>query len=781
MKVIFECKKTVSRFSRLLGVAFLIAAFSGCWMESVDDDVIHENSLMEQGIMPAHVDSSAPCGTTVSVIEDDGTGSSTLRTILPNNFGASSSASYAAKATLNGNTVDVTSAASTFTMNLYMTGVWSLEVQGFDASGNVIYEGFGTVEVGPAPLYEGSVSMYIYPPMRNTGKIDFYLGVPADGSRYNISFVMTNVATGTVYRHDIDDSTDAASGMTLRTVVSKQYYIKYIQDMKIPGDPMVYNDFPSGEYDLVVDIKNESIPGNGDFGTVARLTDKVYIFDGLTSNTHKYNISQDASFLFYPDSSFSNANPVSLTIKDSDGNSIDYYRTLPSLDVSRVFNYYPSGAESKSLTLVATLGYGQSINAGAGAQIVSSREVSGNIEVTIRRNDVYSDWAVIVQSANGLQSSINTLYLGPAYFGTGAAPYSNLSSALNSIKLSGDGANVLTTDSLAFYLSGSDSSNVTMDSQFAGKNVYIYPKNNNGLDEFSGELKISGSNMKLFYGNSTDMYFDGTITADNSASELFLGTLTLGSSAFVNIKTGSSGHLTGRIDSKATSSSPSFVVDSGAFLYLDSGFNSDFSLGCKPLALSLVADKDVADPGKLMVSSALPSSLGGKVSIALKTADGSAATISDNVGTTVLHAASPYLLTQADCDFFSFSGTGGGNYFIALSSDRKTGVIRDRRATFVITQFPSQKVRLYDGASEVTDFSNMAKDKTYTLRAVVGGVENQDVTVNYHVYQGGTAGPDGSGTINFGTLGLPPDKYTLYMTYTYNGTTYSENMNFTLK
>ncbi len=776
MKLIPEVKKTVSRFSRLLGVAFLIAAFSGCWMESIDDDVVYENSLLEQGITPAHVDLSAPCGTTVSVIEDDGTSSSTLRTILPNNFGVSSSASYVAKATLNGNTVDVTSAASTFTMNLYMTGVWSLEVQGFDASGNVIYEGFGTVEVGPAPLYEGSVSMYIYPPMRSTGKIDFYLGVPDDGSRYNISVAMTNVATGTVYRHDIDDSTDAASGMTPRTVASKNYYIKYIQEMKIPGGSMV-SDFPSGEYDLVVDIKNESIPGNGDFGTVARLTDKVYIFDGLTSNMHKYNISQDASFLFYPDSSFSNANPVSLTIKDSDGNSIDYYRKSPSLEIPHVFNYYPSGAESKSLTLVATLEYGQSINAGAGAQIVSSREVSGNIEVTIRRNDVYSNWAVTVQSANGLQSFINTLQLGPAYCGTGT-PYSDISSALNSIKLSGDGANVLTADSLAFYLSGTDSSTVSMASQFAGKNVYIYPKSNNGLDGFSGNLTISGINMNLYCGNSTGMYFDGTITSDNSVSELFLGTLTLGSSASINIKTGSSGHLGGMIISKSTGPSPSCFVGSGSYLYLDSGFDSDFSVGCKPLALSLVADKDVADPGKLMVSSALPPSLGGKVSMALKKADGTDSAIAGNIGTTVLHAAGSHLLTESDCDFFSLSDP---NYFIALSSDKRTGTIRDRRATFVITKFPSQKIRLYDGATEFIDFSNMEKAKDYTLRAVVGGVEKQNVTVSYQVYQGTSAGPAGSGTINFGSLGLPADKYTLYMTYTYNGTTYSENMNFTLK
>lgn len=753
-------KKINLRFAFILLCAVSMACISCSWWgDDVDHDVVMQNAL-EAGEMEKQ---SGPAPSQISVLYFNGMDKFQLRTISST---VPAIDFYKVTASLDGSVVSLDNvAASSFSLNLYRTGIWDILVEGYsgtpDAS-TLVARGTGTVKVGSAPIYGGSASVIITPPITSggSGQVDLKFKIPSNSSIFSqdaqVYLGLRNVATNSIYEGNqlyLKSALEFGLSVEFKTGTPTAAEIQ-LKD----GNGTPVTSIPSGEYEAEFMIYQNAAYGKNYY----RHVEKLYVWDGCTTNTF-FDMVNGSSDEFNVDFSgtSSSANPVSIRVQEGDKSITVFIGNNQS--VKKVVS------SENGIKLFAYINAGQSITVTCNGQDVPIASVVGN-SIGYDLPDGSASAKVEIVSSNGTGIFSKDIYYGSVYangdsvadgLGGPNNPFKTFYKALDCVKYTGDVLNPKNTliEPVAFNLKG----------------VFT------GADESIEVSELNGKTLKFLPWDQNGFTLSKVIKFQNCSPIMYFTSMTMGENALVSLCSGSVTHLAGRIDSKATSSSPSFVVDSGAFLYLDSGFNSDFSLGCKPLALSLVADKDVADPGKLMVSSALPSSLGGKVSIALKTADGSAATILDNVGTTVLHAASPYLLTQADCDFFSFSGTGGGNYFIALSSDRKSGVIRDRRATFVITQFPSQKVRLYDGASEVTDFSNMAKDKTYTLRAVVGGVENQDVTVNYHVYQGGTAGPDGSGTINFGSLGLPADKYTLYMTYTYNGTTYSENMNFTLK
>lgn len=729
-------------------------AYTSCsWGEDVDGDVVEQNYVLSS-IVDSAFD---PVPSTISVEFSDGFDRSQLRTIssiVP------SISFYKVTASLDGTVVSLDNVtASSFSLNLYRTGIWDVSVEGYMESpeGSIfVASGSGTVTVGAAPLYGGSAFIIIAPLITagGTGQVDLKFQVSGSTdiitADVQVYLGLKNLATGITYSgikpYSKTDIANALVEFVTGTPASNEIQLKDANDTLVTS-------IPSGEYEAEFKI----CKANLDKKNYYRHVERLYVWDGWVTNTFFDKVSGSADrFSVDLSGTSSSIDLVNIRLREG-GNEV----IVLNGNTKRVDKVVSS---EKGVKLYVCIKDGQSITVTCDGQNVPISSVSGN-DIGYDLPEGTTSASVEIVSSNGAITGSRSVYYGSVYadgdssydnpIGSVAKPYKAFLAALGGVNYTGT-PNTL-VDVVDFKLKGN----------FTG-----------GLNEAITSTDFNGKTLKFLPWDQNGFTLSKSISFQNISPIIYFSTMNMGENALVSLCSGSETHLTGPITSKATPSSPSFVVDSGAFLYLDSGFNADFSVGCKPLTLSLVADKSVSDPGKLMVSSALPSSLGGKVSIALKTADGSAATISDNVGTTVLHAAGSRLLSESDCNFFSLSDP---NYFIALSSDRKTGVIRDRRATFVITQFPSQKVRLYGGASDAPDFSNMEKAKDYTLRAVVGGIEKQDVTVNYQVYQGGTAGPVGSGTINFGALGLPPDKYTLYMTYTYNGTTYSENMNFTLK
>lgn len=750
------------RFAFILLCAVSMACISCSWWgDDVDHDVVMQNAL-EAGEMEKQ---SGPAPSQISVLYFNGMDKFQLRTISST---VPAIDFYKVTASLDGTVVSLGNvAASSFSLNLYRTGIWNILVEGYSgtpATSTLVARGTGTVKVGSAPIYGGSASVIITPPITSggSGQVDLKFKIPSNSSIFSqdaqVYLGLRNVATNSIYEgNQLYLKSALESGLSVEFITGTPTAAK-IQLKDGNGTPVT--SIPSGEYEAEFKIYQNAAYGKNYY----RHVEKLYVWDGCTTNTF-FDMVNGSSDEFNVDFSgtSSSANPVSIRVQEGDKSITVFIGNNQS--VKKVVS------SENGIKLFAYINAGQSITVTCNGQDVPIASVVGN-SIGYDLPDGSASAKVEIVSSNGTGIFSKDIYYGSVYVdgdsvadGLGGPnnPFKTFYKALDCVKYTGDASNPKNTliEPVAFNLKG----------------VFT------GADESIEVSELNGKTLKFLPWNQSGFTLSKVIKFQNCSPIMYFASMTMETNALVSLCSGSVTHLTGPITYKATSSSPSFFVDSGACIYLDSGFNLSVPTGNMPLALSLVADKSVLDPGKVMVSSALPSFEGGnKIVIDLKQSSlGAAATISDNVGTAVLHAASPYLLTQADCDFFSFSGTGGGNYFIALSSDRKTGVIRDRRATFVITQFPSQKVKLYNGASEVTDFSNMAKDKTYTLRAVVGGVENQDVTVNYHVYQGGTAGPGGSGTINFGALGLPPDKYTLYMTYIYNGTTYSENMNFTLK